>query len=432
MTSSRTPYPALRAVLVIVALCTATACGLTGSGSGDTDGAGGPGRRATPTRSASPTPGTPTPSTTTATPSATTTSPTPSARATPPSLTRRATPRPTASRRPAARPAGPARPVVAGTIAKGLTTPWDLAFLPDGSALLSERDTARVDRVTPGGKVGTVGRVPGVVHEGEGGLLGLALSPHYSRDHLLYAYITTRTDNRVVRMTYDGTGLGPPEAVFTGIPRGPQHHNGGRLRFGPDGYLYVPTGDGEQRARAQNRSSLGGKILRITANGKPAPGNPFGTAVWTYGHRNVEGLVFDPQGRLWASEFGDKAADELNRIRAGGNYGWPVLEGRGGARRGYVDPLAQWPTDDASPSGLTYADGSMWLASLRGERLWRVPVAGGRVTGASKAFLVGTYGRLRHVARAPDGSLWLLTNNTDGRVSPRPGDDRILRLRLTR
>ncbi|GAA2760478.1 PQQ-dependent sugar dehydrogenase [Actinopolymorpha rutila] len=430
MTNSRTPHPAprvvLRAVLVTVALCTATACGLTGSG--NSDGAAGPDRRATPTKSARPTPSTAGP-----TPSATTRSPKPSARATSPAPTRRPTPRPTASRKaPAARPAGPARPVVAGTIAKGLTTPWDLAFLPDGSALLSERDTARIDRVTPGGRVGTVGRVPGVVHEGEGGLLGLALSPHYSRDRLLYAYITTRTDNRVVRMTYDGSRLGAPKAVFTGIPRGPQHHNGGRLRFGPDGYLYVPTGDGEQRARAQNRSSLGGKILRLTASGKPAPGNPFGTAVWTYGHRNVEGLVFDPQGRLWASEFGDKAADELNRIRAGGNYGWPVLEGRGGAGRGYVDPLAQWPTDDASPSGLAYADGSMWLASLRGERLWRVPVAGGRVTGPSKAFFVGTYGRLRHVARAPDGSLWLLTNNTDGRVSPRPGDDRILRVRLTR
>ncbi len=427
MTRSRTPRPALRAVLLLVVACTATACGLGGSGSDDS---GGPDRRAIPTRSAR---ANPAPSTATPTPSATTASPKPSARATSATPTRRASPRPTASHKAEpARPAGPARPVVTGTIAKGLTTPWDLAFLPDGSALLSERDTARIDRVTPGGNVSTVGRVPGVVHEGEGGLLGLALSPHFSRDHLLYAYITTRNDNRVVRMTYTSSGLGAPEAVFTGIPRGPQHHNGGRPRFGPDGYLYVPTGDGEQRARAQNRSSLGGKILRITASGKPAPGNPFGTAVWTYGHRNVEGLVFDPQGRLWASEFGDKAADELNRIRAGGNYGWPVLEGRGGAKRGYVDPLAQWPTDDASPSGLAYADGSMWLASLRGERLWRVPVAGGRVTDASKAFFVGTYGRLRHVARAPDGSLWLLTNNTDGRVSPRPGDDRILRLRLTR
>ncbi|MFD2079732.1 Glucose/arabinose dehydrogenase, beta-propeller fold [Actinopolymorpha cephalotaxi] len=427
MTRSRTPRLTLRALLLTVVLCTATACGLTG-----TDNSGGPDRRATPSKSARPT-ATATPTTPASpTPSATSVSPKPTPRATSAAPKRRAAPRPAASRKAASRPAGPARPVVAGTIAKGLTTPWDLAFLPDGSALLSERDTARIDRVTPGGNVSTVGRVPGVVHEGEGGLLGLALSPHFSRDRLLYAYITTGTDNRVVRMTYTGSALGAPEAVFTGIPRGPQHHNGGRLRFGPDGYLYVPTGDGEQRARAQNRSSLGGKVLRLTASGKPAPGNPFGTAVWTYGHRNVEGLVFDPQGRLWASEFGDKAADELNRIRAGGNYGWPVLEGRGGARRGYVDPLAQWPTDDASPSGLAYADGSMWLASLRGERLWRVPVAGGRVTGASKAFLVGTYGRLRHVARAPDGSLWLLTNNTDGRVSPRPGDDRILRLRLTR
>ncbi|WP_237742653.1 PQQ-dependent sugar dehydrogenase [Actinopolymorpha alba] len=329
-------------------------------------------------------------------------------------------------------PAATLAPRTTGTIATNLTSPWDLIFLPGGRALLSERDTALIKLITPGGDVRTVGKVAGVAHGGEGGLLGLALSPTYAQDHLLYAAITTRTDNRVVRMTFDGTRLGTPQVVFAGIPRGAAHHNGGRIRFGPDGYLYVPTGDGEVPARAQNKRSLGGKILRLTPDGEPAPGNPFRSAIWTYGHRNIEGLVWDPDGRLWAAEFGNHTADELNLISKAINYGWPRFEGRGGIRQGLMDPVAQWPVEENSPSGITYANGAIWMAGLRGERLWRIPVNEGRVTGPPEAYLIGEYGRLRTVARAPDGSLWLVTSNTDGRGTPNHGDDRILRLTLPR
>jgi glucose/arabinose dehydrogenase len=216
--------------------------------------------------------------------------------------------------------------------------------------------------------------------------------------------------------------------LLTGIPAG-SIHNGGRLAFGPDGMLYVSTGDASTRSRSQDRNSLGGKILRITPDGTPAPGNPFpGSPVWSYGHRNVQGMAWDSRGRMWASEFGQNTWDELNLIRPGTNYGWPVVEGRAG-RAGFVDPLAQWPTDKASPSGIAVAAGSVWLAALRGARLWQVPLTATGV-GTAKAWFVGEFGRLRTVSLAPDGPLWLVTSNTDGRGSPRAGDDRILKITL--
>jgi glucose/arabinose dehydrogenase len=344
-----------------------------------------------------------------------------------------ATPTPTATPAPTLTPAKPKlTPRVAGTIATGLQTPWDVVFLLDGTALVSDRDSGRLNRITPAGKVSRAGTVPGVSHRNEGGFLGLALSPSYEKDRLLYAYITTASDNRVVRMRYDGSGLGSPQVVLSGIPRSSEgRHNGGRLRFGRDGYLYVSTGDGQTASRAQDKQSLGGKILRVTPGGKAAPGNPFGNEVWSYGHRNIEGLLFDDAGRLWASEFGDKGADELNLIKRGGNYGWPELEGKGGTSRGFVDPVETWDIEEASPSGIAMTQGAIWMAALRGQRLWRIQVDGPRATGSPKAFFTDTYGRLRTVANAPDGSLWLFTNNTDGRIEPRSGDDRILRLTLS-
>ncbi len=328
-------------------------------------------------------------------------------------------------------PTGPGEvvvPQVAETIATGLRSPWGLAFLPDRSALVSERDTARIVRIA-GGQVSEVGQVPEVAFGGEGGLLGIAVADTFDSDRLVYAYHTAPGENRVVRMVYDGAGLGSPEVVLDGIPAS-GIHNGGRLAFGPDGMLYVTTGDARDASLSPRPDSLGGKVLRITPDGDVPPDNPVpGSPVWSSGHRNVQGLAWDDQGNLWASEFGNQTWDELNLIQPGADYGWPTVEGAGGQGQGFVDPLVQWPTNQASPSGIAFAQGTVYLAGLRGQRLWAIPVGGGRA-GQPQAFFAGELGRLRTVAVAPDGSLWLVTNNTDGRGSPRDGDDRILRLAL--
>ncbi|MBO3746352.1 PQQ-dependent sugar dehydrogenase [Streptosporangiaceae bacterium NEAU-GS5] len=308
------------------------------------------------------------------------------------------------------------------TLVDDLEVPWAIAFLPDGDALVTERDSARIVRVTPSGKTTEVGTVDGAVQSGEGGLLGVAVSPKDPSQ--VFVYYTSDSDNRIVRYHYDGA-LSDPKVLVQGIPSG-GIHNGGRLAFGPDGYLYASTGETGQRGLAQDRGSLGGKILRMTTDGAPAPGNPFGTLIYTYGHRNVQGMAWDTKGRMYATEFGQNTYDEVNRIEVGKNYGWPIVEGKGGADDGFTDPLLTWSTDEASPSGLAYADGSLWAAALRGERLWRIPLNDDGTAGRPIALYEGTYGRLRAVATAPDGTLWVSTSNRDGRGSPRQGDDRIL------
>ena len=325
---------------------------------------------------------------------------------------------------------GPVRPRVAGPVATGLEVPWGIDFLPDGTALVTERDTARVLAVPAGGgDPRQVGRLDATRPQGEAGLLGIAVSPTFEEDSLVYAYLSTDDDNRVVRMEYDGRSLGAPEVVLDGIPNG-FIHDGGRLLFDEEGMLLVSTGEIGEPDLAQARESLGGKILRITPDGDPAPDNPVdGSPVWTMGHRNVQGLAFDDQDRLWASEFGSNTWDELNRIEKGRNYGWPVVEGRGDLEE-YRNPFAQWRTDEASPSGLAYAEGSLWMASLRGQRLWQVPVKEDGSVGRPRDHFVGNLGRLRTVVVAPDGSLWLSTSNRDGRGDPAPPDDRILRVTL--
>jgi glucose/arabinose dehydrogenase len=319
------------------------------------------------------------------------------------------------------------RPVPVGDVAAGLAAPWSVAPLPDGSALVSERDSGRILRLGPGRPPTEAGAVPGVVAAGEGGLLGLAMSPDGTA---VFAMHTADRDNRVVRMSWDGRRLGPASPVLTGIPKG-QIHNGGRLAFGPDGLLSIATGDAGEPARAQDAGSLAGKILRVAPDGSVPGSNPLpGSPVYSLGHRNVQGLAFDGSGRLWASEFGAKDVDELNLIVPGGNYGWPQVEGPGGAPQ-FIDPAVAWsPTATASPSGIAVAEGSVWVASLRGGTLFQVPVGPDGTAGAPIAHLSGTYGRLRDVVAAPGGGLWLLTNNTDGRGEPRAGDDRIVALRL--
>jgi glucose/arabinose dehydrogenase len=312
-------------------------------------------------------------------------------------------------------------------VVSGLEVPWGIAFLPDGSALVGERDTARILRVTAAGTKQVVATLPHVEPSGEGGLLGLAVSPAYARDELVYAYYTSAEDNRVVRFT-----LATPaqqEVMISGIPNA-GNHNGGRLVFGPDGMLYVSTGDAGDPSRAQRRDSLGGKVLRLRPTGGAAPGNPFGNAVWSLGHRNVQGLAFDPQGRLWATEFGQNTWDEVNLIERGKNYGWPVVEGRGTGGGRFVSPKVVWRTEEASPSGLAYGGGALHAGALRGRRLWVMGLDGTSVADPVHRYC-DRYGRLRSVVLAPDGgSLWLTTSNCDGRGDCGSGKDVIVRVPL--
>ena len=308
----------------------------------------------------------------------------------------------------------------------GLDRPWSIAVLPDGSALVSVRNTAEVHRVPAAGGGGSptvVGRVPGVVSEGEGGLLGLAVADDFDADPVVYAYFTSSTDNRVAAIPWQSGRLGQPHVILEGIPRS-RNHNGGRLAFGPDRQLYVTTGDSGETRLAQDLGSLGGKILRITRDGEPAPGNPFGgSPVWSYGHRNVQGIAWDATGRMYASEFGSNVWDELNAIQPGRNYGWPEVEGRAG-NPDYVDPIAQWRTADASPSGITIGpDGAVYLAALRGESVWRVPLSPNGAAGTPARYLEGVYGRIRDI-RFVGGRAWILTNNgTNDRLVSLPPTD---------
>ena len=322
--------------------------------------------------------------------------------------------------------------VEVSALATNLEVPWSFAFLPGGDALVTERDSGRLLQVSSSGDVREVQTLP-ESGSGEGGLLGVAVSPDYTEDGYIYAYYTTEIDNRVVRFRMGE----PPEPILTGIPVN-TFHDGGRIKFGPDGMLYVTTGDAGRSENSQDRNSLGGKILRIEPDGSIPPDNPFpDNPVYSYGHRNVEGLAWDEEGQLYASEFGASTWDEINRIRAGKNYGWPEVEGRGGEDQGYVDPITVWPTSEASPSGaeimvegaIPQWEGDLFVAALRGERLWHLELNDRDEVVDREKLLDGEVGRVRDVTQAPDGSLWVSTSNRDTYGSPvSDQDDLILRL----
>ncbi|WP_241986873.1 PQQ-dependent sugar dehydrogenase [Cryobacterium fucosi] len=315
-------------------------------------------------------------------------------------------------------------------IASGLDAPWSVLRLAGGT-LISERDTALVRELLPDGSLRDAAEIADVRPGGEGGLLGLAFLADAAAPGgtgWVYAYFTAAGDNEIVRMPLSGApgslGLGEPEPVLSGIPKA-GNHDGGRLGFGPDGMLYATAGDAGDTGNAQDLGSLGGKILRMTPTGAVPADNPFGTLVYSFGHRNPQGIAWDSRGRLWASEFGQNTWDELNLIVPGGNYGWPVVEGAAG-NPDYRDPVQQWRPSEASPSGLAIVNDTLFMAALRGERLWRIDPS----TGETSAWFVNSFGRLRDVVSGPDGTLWFVSNNTDGRGDPAPGDDRLYQVRV--
>ncbi len=351
--------------------------------------------------------------------------------------------------------------VSAQTLVTRLQIPWGVAFLPDGSALVTERHTRLILRVGPRKNakgeltVTRVTRISGVYANNEGGLLGIAVSPRFRRDRTVFVYYTTKQDNRVAkfRLTDRIGPLTKAKPILTGIP-GAGVHNGGRLAFGPDGYLYATTGDASRAGGSQVVGDLGGKILRMTTNGKPPPGNPFrGSVVWSYGHRNPEGIAWDASGRMFSAEIGEAVWDELNLIRPGRNYGWPKVQGMG-TLPGMTNPIAVWRPEVGVTNGIAIVGHTAIVTCLRGQRIYLVGLGGSiniasdrivnsgsgeaslrwrpgaGVIGRPVDALTGKYGRIRAAIKAPDGSVWLTTSNRDERNEPVPSDDRIIRVTL--
>jgi glucose/arabinose dehydrogenase len=311
------------------------------------------------------------------------------------------------------------------TLASGVDVPWGEVFLPDGSALFSERNTFDIYRLTGSGQRTPAGRISQAVGTGgEGGLLGLEIAPTFSTDHWLYVYHTAAEGNRVIRIKYENDALvqSTYQILVQGISKS-QYHNGGRLRFGPDGKLYISTGDAQTSSRAQDNNSLNGKILRVNADGTIPADNPFGNAVWSKGHRNPQGLDFDSQGRLWQAEFGNTVMDEVNLISKGGNYGWPECEGTSGNCGGFVAPKKTWPTSSGCPSGLTIINDYVFVATTVGQRVYRMRIDASSNLVDQQQYFQGTYDRLRTVEVDHDGDIWLTTTTDKDGVA---NNDRIL------
>jgi glucose/arabinose dehydrogenase len=328
-------------------------------------------------------------------------------------------------------------PAALQTVVTGLEVPWDVAFVDADTLFVTERE-GRV-RLVDGGRLREAPVAePDVDAGGEGGLLGIALHPDFPAERWAYLYATTAGGNQVSRWRVaDDLTFSDPEVLIDQIPAA-RNHDGGRIAFGPDRMLYVATGDARQPERAADPGSLAGKILRITPDGQAVDDNPTGSAVWSSGHRNVQGLAWDASGRMYASEHGPSGEfglccnDEVNRIRPAAFYGWPFATaegptGAGDVPAGSVAPAATSGSSEAwAPSGIAVLGDSLLVATLRGERLLRFPIAGDGALGAPEV-VRDDLGRLRIAAVGPDGCLWVGTSNRDGRGDPADGDDRLLR-----
>jgi glucose/arabinose dehydrogenase len=322
------------------------------------------------------------------------------------------------------------------TITTDTDIPWGLVTLPDGTLLYTRRDAHNITHLNPKtGSKTVIGSVPNVQStDGEGGLMGLEINPaSFSSDHWLYIMHTSSSDNRIVRIKFENNQLmtASEQVLFTGIKRN-KFHNGGRIRFSPDGkFLFVATGDAQNGDNAQNKSSLNGKVLRLHPDGTIPTDNPFGNAVWSYGHRNPQGLAFDSQGRLWEQEFGNSVMDETNLIQKGGNYGWPACEGTSGScgGSGFIAPKHTYSVSSGSCSGITIVRDVLYVACERGTRMFREVISGSSLTNV-QTFFQGTFGRLRTVEPAPDGGLWLTTSNGDKDSTPNNSDTKVIHVEL--
>lgn len=311
-------------------------------------------------------------------------------------------------------------------IATGLEVPWALAFLPDKSVLVTERKgTVRV--IDQNGDIKTIAKID-VKQTGESGLHGVAIHPNFEKNQFVYLYYTygvseNQTLNKVARLRFADDRLTDETTIVDQIP-GAIFHDGGRIKFGPDGFLYITTGDALNPSHAQSKTSKAGKILRITDDGKPAPGNPFGDLIYSLGHRNPQGIAWDGQSRLWETEHGQSATDELNLIEPGGNYGWPTIRGDQ-TQEDLTSPKLQSGTDTWAPAGAAFFEGSVFFGGLRGQALFQA-VLGDQVQ--LKTHFKQEFGRIRDVVLGPDNLLYITTSNRDGRGNPTANDDKIIRV----
>lgn len=321
-------------------------------------------------------------------------------------------------------------------VASSLDIPWGLSFLLDGSLLFTER-AGRVRMIDKNGSilVSPVVNLTQVKHIGEGGLLGIAAHPNFNDNRFIYLYYTyssieDNTLNRVSRFKLENNRLIDEEIIVDTIP-GASNHNGGRIKFGPDNFLYITTGDAQEPSRSQDKTSLAGKILRVTDEGKTADSNPFGNLVYSYGHRNPQGLAWDNRGRLWATEHGRSGIlpglDEINLIETGKNYGWPTIQGNE-QKTGMEKPRLHSGSDTWAPSGATFAGESFFFGGLRGQTLYEAVIKDDLVT--LKEYFKGEFGRIREVVLGPDGFLYVTTSNRDGRGIPKADDDKIIKVNV--
>lgn len=318
-------------------------------------------------------------------------------------------------------------------VADHLDTPWGIAFLPDGSMLVTERK-GTVLHIDRDGNSTLVAEIRDVKEVGEGGLLGIALHPEFASNRYVYFYYTYSVDknntfNRVVRMKYENNKLQNMEIVVDRIP-GATNHNGGRIAFGPDKFLYVTTGDAQQPSLAQSKDSLAGKILRITDRGESAPGNPFGNLIFSYGHRNPQGIAWDRNGNLWSTEHGPSGLqsgnDEINKIEPGKNYGWPIIQGTERREEMVTPVVTSGVTTTWAPASAAIIGDVLFFGGLRGQSLYEAKITANPISVI--AHFKGKFGRIRDAVVGPDGYLYITTSNKDGRGIPAADDDKIIRI----